>query len=110
MFKYDIRKRRLDLGLTLEEVGTAVGVGKSTVRKWETGDIENMRTDKIAKLCKVLKITPEAFMGWDELPKTVRLTTSEQRLLNAYTMLKESADPKDRAAADAIERLLGLSE
>ena len=28
-----IRKRRLELGLTYEELGKMVGVGKSTVRK-----------------------------------------------------------------------------
>lgn len=38
-----MRVRRQELGLTLEEVGDYVGVGKSTVRKWEHGDIENMK-------------------------------------------------------------------
>ncbi len=38
-----IKNRRLELGLTLEEVGKMVGVGKSTVMKWETGYIENMK-------------------------------------------------------------------
>lgn len=56
--KFDLRKRRLELGLTLEEVGNAVGVGKSTVRKWETGDIANMRRDKIAALAEILEISP----------------------------------------------------
>ncbi len=65
MFKYDIKKRRLELGLTLEEVGKAVGVSKSTVRKWETGYIGNMKRDKIGKLATVLKISPAEFMGWD---------------------------------------------
>lgn len=38
---YDIKSRRLELGMTLEEVGDLVGVGKSTVRKWESGMIDN---------------------------------------------------------------------
>jgi len=53
-----IHDRRLELGLTLEEVGKAVGVGKSTVRKWENGMIKNMGRDKIALLAKVLQISP----------------------------------------------------
>lgn len=53
-------------GLTLEQVGSAVGVGKSTVRKWETGIIANMRRDKIAALARVLHTTPAYLMGWDE--------------------------------------------
>lgn len=53
-----IKDRRLELGLTLEEVGRAVGVGKSTVRKWETGLIKNMGRDKIAALAAVLQLDP----------------------------------------------------
>ncbi|PHK50753.1 helix-turn-helix domain-containing protein [Staphylococcus edaphicus] len=67
--KPDIKKRRLELNLTLEEVGNIVGVGKSTVRKWETGDIENMKRDKIVKLANALKVSPSYIMGFEEEPK-----------------------------------------
>ena len=42
-----INQRRTELKLTLEQVGQAVGVGKSTVKKWEDGYISNMRRDKM---------------------------------------------------------------
>ncbi|MBR0575724.1 transcriptional repressor LexA [Proteiniclasticum sp. BAD-10] len=58
-----IKERREMKGLTLEEVGQYVGVTKSTVRKWETGDIENMKRDKIAKLAEVLSVSPLFIMG-----------------------------------------------
>lgn len=61
-----IRNRRLELGLTLEKVGEAVGVGKSTVRKWESGQIKDMRRDKISALSKVLRISPVVFIFDDE--------------------------------------------
>lgn len=57
-----MRTRRQELGLTLEEVGDYVGAGKSTVRKWENGDIENMKRDKIALLSKILKLSPLTFI------------------------------------------------
>ena len=38
-----IYQRRMEMGLTLEEVGKAVGVGKSTVRKWEKGMIKKAK-------------------------------------------------------------------
>jgi len=63
---HHLQKRRKELKLTLEQVGDMVGVGKSTVRKWETGDIENMRRDKIALLAKALQTTPLYIMGIDE--------------------------------------------
>ena len=53
-----IRNRRLELNLTLEEIGNAVGVSKSTVQKWENGFISNMKRDKISALAKVLNINP----------------------------------------------------
>lgn len=85
-------KRRKELGLTLEEVGNMVGVGKSTVRKWETGYIENMRRDKIELLAKALKTTPLFIMGVDEerlAEKKPSLSPEETELLNKYRALDD---------------------
>ena len=62
-----IKFLRTSQGMTLEEVGQAVGVGKSTVRKWESGQIANMKRDKIALVAKALHVTPSYLMGWDEI-------------------------------------------
>jgi len=51
-----LRNRRNELGLTLEQVGDMCGVSKTTVRKWETGAISNMRRDKVVQLAKALKV------------------------------------------------------
>ena len=63
-----IKDLRLSQNLTLEQVANEVGVGKSTVRKWENGIIANMRRDKIADLAKVLHTTPAYLMGWIDEP------------------------------------------
>ncbi len=57
-----IRDRRNELNLTLEDVGNAVGVTKSTVKKWEDGFISNMKRDKLAELAKVLQLDPVVFI------------------------------------------------
>lgn len=62
-----INKKRTELGLTLEEVGNAVGVSKSTVKKWEDGFISNMRRDKISKLSKVLEMNPVSLITGEEM-------------------------------------------
>jgi transcriptional regulator with XRE-family HTH domain len=64
-FGEKIKALRLERGMTLEQVGNLVGVGKSTVRKWESGQIANMRRDKIALLAQALGVTPGYLMGWD---------------------------------------------
>lgn len=60
-----IKALREEKGMTLEELGNKVGVGKSTVRKWETGMIANMRRDKIAKIAAALDTDPAYLMGWE---------------------------------------------
>lgn len=61
-----IKNKRKELNLTLEDLGNLVGVGKSTVRKWENGMIENMGRDKIALLSKALNISPLTLLDLDE--------------------------------------------
>lgn len=58
-----IHNLRTDLGLTLQELGDAVGVGASTVRKWETGYIKSLRIDKVHKLAQALGTTPTYLLG-----------------------------------------------
>ena len=93
-----IKALRQEKGLTLEQVADVVGVGKSTVRKWETGMIANMRRDKIADLAKALGTTPAYLMGWKEedtniedSPSEPQLTEGEQLMLELFRKI-----PKDR--------------
>ena len=60
-----IKKLRTENNMTLEQLGDKVGVGKSTVRKWENGMIANMRRDKIAKIADVFNVSPSYLIGWD---------------------------------------------
>lgn len=73
-FKDLVKKRREMLHLTLEEVGKRTGVSKATVQRWESGEIENVRRDKIVKLAKALETTPAYLMGWEEQKENVRYT------------------------------------
>ncbi len=58
--------RRKELGLTLADVAASVGVSKGTVSRWESGQIDNMRRDRLAALAKTLKMSPLALMGMEE--------------------------------------------
>lgn len=101
MSENDLSRKIRDLralhGLTLEQVAQQVGVGRSTIRKWETGMIENMRRDKIAKLAAALHTTPGYLMGWeDSAPRssTVKevasvFTEDEMKLIRKYRCLDE---------------------
>lgn len=62
-----IRARRAELGLTLDQVASACGVGKSIVAKWERGEVKNIRRDNLAALSDVLQVSPLVLMGREEL-------------------------------------------
>ena len=80
--------------MSLEQVGDIVGVGKSTVRKWETGDIANMRRDKIALLAKALGVSPGYLMGWEDNLDENNVWTKREALRR---------DPKRRVLFDLAE-------
>lgn len=106
-----IKDLRQEKGLTLEQVADVVGVGKSTVRKWETGMIANMRRDKIADLAKALGTTPAYLMGWEEddskkdlSPNEPVLTEGEEVLLDLFRRVPED---KQQLVLQMIRAALG---
>lgn len=66
-----IRDRRHQMGLTMKQVSAMVGVSESTISRWESGNIENMRRNHIAALAKALQLSPAVIMGWEDyVPET----------------------------------------
>ena len=103
-----IKTLRQEKNLTLEQVAAVVGVGKSTVRKWETGMIANMKRDKIASLAKALGTTPEYLMGWEEKkdsPGERTLTEGERAMLELFRLIPED---RQQAALDLLKAALKM--
>lgn len=90
-----IRTRREDLKLTLEDIARFIGVSAATVHRWESGEIKNLRRDKIAKLSEILKVEPEQLIGYDDVVpvwKTTQNAFSEstEKLKESVAMLEET--------------------
>ncbi|WP_429915340.1 helix-turn-helix domain-containing protein [Lactococcus lactis] len=109
-----LKNKRLEKKMTLEQVGELVGVGKSTVRKWENGMIENMGRDKIVALSKALNISPLDILGLTDdesvepiIEKTIQkmkqLEESRQKIVldTANSQLKEQE--KETAKVISLE-------
>ncbi len=63
--KEKLKSRRKELNLTMLDVANKVGVSEATVSRWESGDIANMRRDKIVLLANALQVSPSFIMGWE---------------------------------------------
>ncbi len=61
-----IKNKRKELNLTMFEVAQKTGVSEATVSRWESGDIANMRRDKIVSLAGALQVSPAYLMDWED--------------------------------------------
>ena len=61
-----IRTRREELGLTMKELADRVGVSEGTISRWEGGQIQNMKRDKIVRLAEALEVPLPVLMDWEE--------------------------------------------
>lgn len=63
-----LKIRRKELGLTMLQVAKKSGVSEATISRWESGDIANMRRNKIVSLAAALHVTPGFIMDTDDNP------------------------------------------
>lgn len=61
-----IKERRLELGLSLQEVSDTAEISKSTLQRYETGSIQNIPLQKLDSLSRALKTSSEWLLGLRE--------------------------------------------
>ncbi len=62
-----IKKRRLELKYSFQDLADKTNMSKSTLQRYETGTIKNLPLDKLEVLASALQTTPSYLMGWDEV-------------------------------------------
>ncbi len=62
----NIKKYRLEAGMTLLEVANKLGVKEATVQRYESGIIKNLKYDTIVALAEIFGCTPVELMGWKD--------------------------------------------
>lgn len=60
-----IKQRRKELKMTADELGKLIGKDRSTIYRYEKGDIETMPIEILEPVAKFLQTTPQHLMGWD---------------------------------------------
>ncbi len=121
-----LKYRRKELGLTMLDVAKKVGVSEATISRWESGDIANMRRDKIVLLANALDVTPSFIMGWEDLseetgidskseePLTTRqytdFTPHEREVITQYRAKPHLQEAVDKLLDVSSERTLPLSD
>lgn len=89
-----IKRRRKELRMSADKLGEILGKDRSTIFRYEKGDIENLPLDILQPIAKALNTTPQYLMGWSEdnkatAPDQLQLTEGEQLLLNLFRQIPE---------------------
>ena len=102
-----LKKRRKDLGLTMLQVAQKIGVSEGTISRWESGDIANMRRDKIVSLAKALQVHPAFIMDDDEVFEITQglgfESPSVAKSTTTFAVIGDIAAGYDRIALESWE-------
>ena len=60
-----IKLRRLELGLSYQELSDLTGINKSTLQRYEPGFIKKVPINQVQIIAKALNVTPGYLMGWE---------------------------------------------
>jgi repressor LexA len=108
-----IKERRKYLRLTLKEVAAAVGVAEATVQRWESGNIESIRADRITKLSNVLQLPIEEVTGWFSKEEEWKKLDSEanlEQICSEVELAKCIEEVYGTDALHAFSKFLELNE
>lgn len=99
-----LKDRRKQLKLTQKQVAKFVDVSEATVSRWESGDIENMKRDKIAALAEILETTP-AFIMSGRVENTT-ISEEKQKLLFLIERLTDEQALKLVPIVEEIKKIV----
>lgn len=97
-----IRKRRIELGLSVDEVARRLGKDRTTVYRYESDYIKNLPITVLEPLARVLQTTPGAFLVDAKQKQDENDMTA--RLLKYMILLN------DAGQAEALSRIEELTE
>ena len=84
-----IKQRRMELGLSVDEVAEKLGKNRATVYRYESNEIENLPVGTLEPLAKILETTPAQLIGWDDDERTKRLRKAVENSGYSQTQLCE---------------------
>lgn len=92
-------------GMSYQELADATGLSKSTLQRYETGDIKNIPLSKLKSLASALNVSPSEIMGWDE----AQLSENDlfrNKMQSEYGVLFDLIDKASESQRAIVEELL----
>lgn len=113
-----IADRRSALGLTMDEVAKEIGVAKSTIQRYETGQIKKLKLPVIESIAAVLQVNPDWLIGNSEDPTPKQYPKKSNRMMDLFNgtaglpaddFLNQMPGLQDHSGRDGSEIMFALS-
>lgn len=113
--KENIKNKRIERKMTLEDLAKSVGVSRQTIQRYESGVIGNIPSDKIELIARALDTSPAYLMGWestsDEKTKDITNRSKEFEFpLNIRSAARDLMDLSDSDQELAINMIHSLAK
>ena len=76
-----IRYLRIQHNMSMEELGSKVGVGKTAIYKYEKGEVENLPRSTIEKMSILFGVSPSYLMCFDQWDENSEALSDEVQLI-----------------------------
>lgn len=93
-----IKKARLALGYSAEQVAAHLGVSPATIYRYENGDIAKLPSKHIKPLAEYLCVSPSYLMDWSDDTQQIKM---DLQLFNGDTV----EDPDIRIVSGMMENM-----
>jgi len=104
-----ISARRKELKMSADELAKRLGKDRSTIYRYEKGDIENLPLDILEPIAKALETTPQYLMGWEEVQKnndTIADVVVRMRTDNDFLSLVATLNELDAEKILSVKQML----
>ena len=99
-----IKQRRLELGLSADQVAEKLNVDRTTIFRYERGAISKVPTDTLAKLAQILYTSPTYLMGLSkEADRSAKVDNIYQIETKKFPLLGEIVCGKPTLAVEELE-------
>lgn len=99
-----IKSRRIELGLSVDDIAKQIGKNRATIYRYESSEIEDLPTSILEPLAKALQTTPAYLMGWEmgwENTQSSKQNTQQKQtdveletLVDNYKLLNDNGKKK----------------
>lgn len=111
-----IKSRRKEIRMSADELAARLGKDRSTIYRYEKGDIENLPLDILEPIAAALSTTPQYLMGWENVQKKndilsdIILKMNEDMELLSMVETLSKLDFEKRAAVKTVLNAFSIAE